>query len=81
MSWIPPTGADEEVVPVMTKLEVIVEAINVETVRLEAVRFQHSSYQGLDRSMDWQHAAVVVKRSSGEQTFYSRKQLLLQSIT
>ena len=53
----------------MTKLEVVVEAINVETVRLEAVRFQHSSYQGLDRSMDWQHAGVAVKRSSGEQTF------------
>ena len=53
-------------VPVMSSLEVLVEAIGLTAFSLEKVRLQHSSYLGLDRSMNWQHAALVIKRSTGE---------------
>ena len=53
-------------IPVMSSLEILVEAIGVTALRLERIRLQHSSYLGLDRSMNWQHAALVIKRSQGE---------------
>ena len=53
-------------IPVMSSLEIVVEVIGVTALRLEKIRLQHSSYLGLDRSMNWQHAALVIKRSHGE---------------
>ena len=58
-----------ELTPVMTKLEIILQAINVNNVKVENIRFSHSSYDGLDRNMNWQHAAVVIKRSTGGKYF------------
>ena len=54
-----------ELTPVMTQLEIVLQAINVNNFQLENVRVHHSSYNGLDRNMNWQHAAVVIKRSNG----------------
>ena len=54
-----------ELTPVMTKLEIILQAINVNHVKVENIRFSHSGYDGLDRNMNWQHAAVVIERSNG----------------
>ena len=65
VSWIPPAGVESGLTPVMTQLEVIVQAINVANVSIHGLQFHHSSYNGLDRNMNWQHAAVVVKRSTG----------------
>ena len=53
-------------IPVMSSLEILVEAIGVTALRLEKIRLQHSSYLGLDRNMNWQHAALVIKRSQGK---------------
>ena len=53
-------------IPVMSSLEILVEAISVTALRLEKIRLQHSNYLGLDRNMNWQHAALVIKRSHGE---------------
>ena len=64
VSYIPPAGMAEQT-PVMTQLEIILQAINVNNVKVENIRFHHSSYNGLDRNMNWQHAAVVIKRSNG----------------
>ena len=55
-----------ELTPVMTQLEIVLQAINVNNVKLENIRVHHSSYNGLDRNMNWQHAAVVIKRSNGK---------------
>ena len=49
----------------MTKLDIILQLTNVATVRVEGLSFQHTNYQGLDRGMNWQHAALVAKRSTG----------------
>ena len=65
MSMIPPAGAPE-MIPVMSSLEILVEAISVTAFRMEKIRLQHSSYLGLDSSMNWKHAALVIKRSQGE---------------
>ena len=65
ISFIPPTGMGE-LTPVMTQLEIVLQAINVNNVKLENIRVHHSSYNGLDRNMTWQHAAVVIKRSNGQ---------------
>ena len=69
ISWIPPTGIEEQV-PVMTKLEILLQAINVDNIKIENIKFHHSSYYGLDRGMNWQHAAVVVKRSTGKNAYF-----------
>ena len=45
---------------------------DVDSIRVEGLSFQHTSYRGLDRGMDWQHAAVVALNSNGnnvEDTF------------
>ena len=65
LSWIPPAGADHNSVPVMTNVEIILQIINAGNVAVEGIEFQHTSYDGLDRNMDWQHAAIVVKKSNG----------------
>ena len=65
VSFIPPEGMGE-LTPVMTQLEIVLQAINVNNVKLENIRVHHSSYNGLDRNMNWQHAAVVIKRSNGQ---------------
>ena len=65
ISFIPPTGMGE-LTPVMTQLEIVLQAINVDTVKLENIRVHHTSYNGLDLNMNWQHAAVVIKRSNGQ---------------
>ena len=49
----------------MTKLDIILQLTNVAAVRVEGLSFQHTNYQGLDRGMNWQHAALVAKRSTG----------------
>ena len=49
----------------MTKLEIIVNVAGAEQVAVEGLSFQHTNYQGLDRSMNWQHAALVAKRATG----------------
>ena len=49
----------------MTKLDIILQLTNVATVRVEGLSFQHTNYQGLDRGMNWQHAALVAKRVTG----------------
>ena len=38
---------------------------DVDSIRVEGLSFQHTSYRGLDRGMDWQHAAVVALNSNG----------------
>ena len=38
---------------------------DVDSIRVEGLSFQHTSYLGLDRGMDWQHAAVVALNSNG----------------
>ena len=50
---------------VMTKLDIILQMTNVAAVRVEGLSFQHTNYQGLDRNMNWQHAALVAKRTTG----------------
>ena len=45
---------------------------DVDSIRVEGLSFQHTTYRGLDRGMDWQHAAVVTLNSNGnnvEDTF------------
>ena len=66
ISWIPPDTATAPLLtPVMAGPEILLQMINVEGVRLEGIRFQHADYKGLDRNMNFQQAAVVVKVSSG----------------
>ena len=76
ISFIPPSGMGE-LTPVMTQLEIVLQAINVNNVKLENLRFHHSSYNGLDQNMNWQHAAVVIKRSNGQKYFFFLKYLVL----
>ena len=64
-SWIPPPGASSAQSPVLSRLEIILQMIGLENVSVQGLKFEHSNYFGLDRNMDWQHAALVVKQSNG----------------
>ena len=50
----------------MSQLEILLQAINVHNVKVEKIKFSHTSYDGLDTNMNWQHAALVIKRSNGQ---------------
>jgi len=63
-SWIPPPGATSTQTPVLSRLEIIIQMIGLENVSVQGLKF-HSNYFGLDLNMNWQHAALVVKRSNG----------------
>ena len=77
ISWIPPDSVTTpHITPVMAGPEILVQMTNVQGVSLEGVKFHHADYKGLDRNMNFQQAAVVVKVSSGGCTF-----LLLLRIT
>ena len=64
-SWIPPPGATSAQPPVLSRLEIILRITGVENVSVEGLKFQHTTYFGLDNTMNWQHAALVVKKSNG----------------
>ena len=66
ISWIPPdTATSPLLTPVMAGPEILVQLTNVEGVSIQGVKFHHADYKGLDRNMNFQQAAVVVKVSSG----------------
>ena len=52
--------------------EILLQLINVQGVSVQGIRFQHADYKGLDRNMNFQQAAIVVKVSSGGCPFYKR---------
>ena len=54
----------ETVMTVMIMMMMMMVA-DVDSIRVEGLSFQHTSYRGLDRGMDWQHAAVVALNSNG----------------
>ena len=73
ISWIPPdTASSPLLTPMMAGPEILLQMINVQGVSLQGIRFQHADYKGLDRNMNFQQAAVVVKVSSGGCPFYKR---------
>ena len=72
----PDSVTTPNITPVMAGPEILVQMTNVQGVSLEGVKFHHADYKGLDRNMNFQQAAVVVKVSSGGCTF-----LLLLRIT
>ena len=65
ISWIPPEDVEEDATLVMTKLEIIVQAINTEHINIEGLQFHHTTFTGLDNKQNFQHAAVVVRKSVG----------------
>ena len=68
VSWIPPQGMSGDLVPVMTKLDKIMSAGGSDNLNIEGLSFQHTNHYGLDRGMDWQHAAVTVTNSISKKT-------------
>ena len=65
ISWIAPDGVEDDVTPVMTKLEIIIQAVGTEQINIEGLQFHHTTYNGLDNKQNFQHAAVVVRQSNG----------------
>ena len=59
LAWIPPAGASPQV-PVLARLERVMEVRNVEGVTLQGLNIQHATYRGLDDHMDFQHSALMV---------------------
>ena len=50
---------------IMMMMMMMMMMTDVDSIRVEGLSFQHTSYRGLDRGMDWQHAAVVALNSNG----------------
>ena len=65
ISWIPPDGVEDDVTPVMTKLEIIIQATSVENLSIKGLQFHHTSYNGLDNNYNYQDGAVVIRKSNG----------------
>ena len=69
VSWIPPQGMAPNLVPVMAKLEKALTTANVDNVKIEGLSFQHTNHYGLDRGMDFQHAAVTILNTMSKVSF------------
>ena len=54
-----------ETVMMMIMMMMMMMVADVDSIRVDGLSFQHTSYRGLDRGMDWQHAAVVALNSNG----------------
>ena len=68
VSFIPPP-TNYPLIPVMAKLEKVLTVVNVDNVNIEGLSFQHTNHYGLDRGMDFQHAAVTVSNSMSKVSF------------
>ena len=66
VSFIPPEGYDSSTVPVMSMVDKIITITNSANIAVQGLDIVHTNYIGLDRNMDWQHAAIVVKQSQGK---------------
>ena len=66
LAMIPPTGAQPGLVPVLASLETILSIRLTNNVNIQGLRFHHSTYRGLDRSMNWKNAALVTRKASGQ---------------
>merc|ERR1712155_218531 len=49
----------------MMMMMMMMMVADVDSIRVEGLSFQHTTYRGLDRGMDWEHAAVVALNSNG----------------
>ena len=70
VSFVPPPQ-NYPIIPVMAKLEKVLTVGNVDNVNIEGLSFQHTNHYGLDRGMDFQHAAVTVSNSMSKVSFYN----------
>ena len=59
LAWIPPAGASSQV-PVMSRLEKVMELRNTESVTLQGLQIQHATYRGLDDHMNFFNSALLV---------------------
>ena len=66
VSFIPPEGYDSSTIPVMSMVDKIITITNSANIAVQGLDIVHTNYIGLDRNMDWQHAAIVVKQSQGK---------------
>ena len=66
LAIIPPAGAQSGQVPVLASLETVLSIRFTTNVSIEGLRFQHSTYRGLDTSMNWINAALVTRKASGQ---------------
>ena len=65
VSYIAPAGYAADTVPVMSQVNKIISITNAESVSVEGLELVHTNYVGLDRGMNWQDGALVVKNSNG----------------
>ena len=74
VSWIPPAGAGSGPTfnPVMTNLDILLQMIKVQSVNIEGLRLQETTYTGLDRSMDWSNTALDIRGSAGGTDYSNR---------
>ena len=76
VSWIPPAGAGPgpALNPVMTRVDILLQMIQVQSVNIEGLRLQGTTYTGLDRGMDWSNTALDIRGSAGRFTDQTSQQ-------
>ena len=66
LAMIPPPGVRPGLLPVLASLETLLSIRFTNNISIRGIRFHHSTYRGLDTSMNWKNAAVVTRKASGE---------------
>ena len=59
LAWIPPAGASPHL-PVVARLERLLELRQTESVTLQGLQLQHATYRGLDDHMNFFNSALLV---------------------